>query len=216
MKNLFITGCDWKTEWQLPWFLENFKKHNPSEDIVVFNFGSKPLQNYSDPIQMNDENTGGWFKKPSAMLKASTRAKNVCWLDTDCEVLQPLSKIFRLTEKNKLAMAEDRPWSKRRGEKWHNSGVVAFQGRPLILSQWSEKCMGMREPPNPLYGDQDILHHMLKDPIKRMASITDLPPEYNTLRLDYIDNIAPKDPRVIHHTGKMGKEKIRELMRGAR
>jgi len=33
--NLFITGCDVKTQWMLPWFVENFKKHNPDEELVI-------------------------------------------------------------------------------------------------------------------------------------------------------------------------------------
>ena len=36
--NLFLTGCDEKTEWQLPWFLENYFKHN-NTPIAIGNFG---------------------------------------------------------------------------------------------------------------------------------------------------------------------------------
>jgi lipopolysaccharide biosynthesis glycosyltransferase len=211
---VYITGCDRATEWQLPWFVSNFKKHNPGEELLVFNFDSKPLD-YSGPtVQLEQDNTTKWFKKPAAMLKASTMAKNVLWLDTDCEVLQRLNKVFDKTEENKLALVEDRPWSKRRGVKWYNTGVVAFRNRPNILDAWHAACSGMKYASEaPLYGDQDVLHAILKDPLKRMIHITDLPHEYNTLRLDFVDEIAPKDPKVIHHTGRLGKEKIRELMR---
>ena len=35
---LIVTGCDEKTEWQLPWFLDNYFKHN-TIPIAVANFG---------------------------------------------------------------------------------------------------------------------------------------------------------------------------------
>ena len=28
LDKLFLTGCDIKTEWQLPWFLNNYLKQN--------------------------------------------------------------------------------------------------------------------------------------------------------------------------------------------
>ena len=31
---VFLTGCDHKTEWQLPWFLKNFKKQLNKTKIV--------------------------------------------------------------------------------------------------------------------------------------------------------------------------------------
>ena len=46
--------------------------------------------------------------------------------------------------------------------------------------------------------------------IKKLGAIRPLPHEYNTLRLDYIDKIDVKNPKVIHHTGKKGNEVIKE------
>ena len=37
-KRAFLTGCDETTEWMLPWFVENYKKHNDTP-IVFANFG---------------------------------------------------------------------------------------------------------------------------------------------------------------------------------
>jgi phosphatidylethanolamine-binding protein (PEBP) family uncharacterized protein len=47
-----------------------------------------------------------------------------------------------------------------------------------------------------------------------MIHISDLPREYNTLRLDLIDNTAPKNIKIMHWTGKKGKDKIRSMMNG--
>ena len=35
----FLTGCDHKTEWMLPWFVENFRLTNPSIPLIFANFG---------------------------------------------------------------------------------------------------------------------------------------------------------------------------------
>ena len=50
----------------------------------------------------------------------------------------------------------------------------------------------------------------LGNEIKKLGAIRPLPHEYNTLRLDYIDKIDVKNPKVIHHTGKKGNEVIKE------
>ena len=48
----------------------------------------------------------------------------VCWIDTDCQILDDISDIFSYSERDKLGMVEDRPWSSRRPEMgaWYNSG----------------------------------------------------------------------------------------------
>ena len=204
--NLFITGCDTNTQWQLPWFVDNFKKHNPNAELLIFDFGMKnnPFPNMSKKHFSQDK---GWFKKPSAMMKASLVADKVCWLDTDCEVRTNIEDIFNHTEPNKLCMVEDVPWSKRRGETWHNSGVVAFQGTPGILGEWATEISY-----NPKVGDQEVLHAMLSDPLKRMIHIKDISREYNTLRIDLIDNTAPKNIKVMHWTGAKGNDYIKGLL----
>lgn len=192
---LFITGCDSTTRWLLPWFTENFYRHNPDAQLKVYDFDTfKP-------------DLKGWFKKPAAMLDAALLSSNVCWLDTDCEVRADLDDIFTYLEPNKLAMVEDVPWSKRRGEKWHNSGVVAFQSYPVILSEWAAATNN-----NPQVGDQEILHSITREGMRKLIHITDLPRDYNTLRLDLIDNSTPADIKVMHWTGAKGKEKIRSMM----
>jgi hypothetical protein len=39
MREVFLTGCDEKTEWQLPWFIHNFREHNPDGRLVLADFG---------------------------------------------------------------------------------------------------------------------------------------------------------------------------------
>jgi hypothetical protein len=212
----FVTGCDEVTEWQLPWFLRNYLEFNDTH-LYVADFGmSEDMRDFVDKIEHDVtrikilSEAKGWFKKPRAMLDVSTKSKKTFWLDTDCQVMADISKIFDETVPYKLSMCEDRPWSKRRGELgvWYNSGVVGFQDTPNLLKAWSERCIS-----NPIQGDQETLYAMFAgDEIAKMACIEPLPHKYNTLRLDYIDNIAVKDPLIIHHTGEKGKVVIREQM----
>ena len=194
-KKLFFTGCDSKTSWMLPWFKDNFRKHNPDAELMIMNFDD-----------MFFDHTG-WFKKPAAMMFASSLAEKVCWLDTDCEVRGNLDPIFSRIEPNKLSMVEDVPWSKRRQETWHNSGVVAFQGIPIILKKWADEVKRA-----PVVGDQEVLHSMLRVGMNRLMHIEDLPRQYNTLRIDLIDKSEPKNIKILHWTGAKGKEEIKRQM----
>lgn len=199
LSELFITGCDSNTSWMLPWFKDNFFKHNPDANLHVFDF---------------NEMGNGWFCKPDAMVKASKMADKVCWLDTDCEVRSDITGIFNLTEPNRLSMVEDQPWSKRRGETWHNSGVVAFQQKPVILNHWYLETTMITENTNPMFGDQDVLHSIVRTGLNRQIHINTIPKKWNTLRLDLLDGTEPPDVKIMHWTGKKGKDVIRKQMNG--
>ena len=211
LSKAFITGCDSNTEWMLPWFVDNYSKHN-KEQLFIYDFGMTEdmASRYSNIVLQVSKRHKGWFNKPQSLFDAiRTLADQICWLDTDCEVLADISGIFDYIENNRLAMVEDVPWSKRRGEKWHNSGVVALKNPiPFPLYEWVE-----RTNKYPEVGDQEVLHKWIgNNPLKRMQFITDLPREYNVLRLDYLDGTNHKDPKINHWTGRKGKDHIRRLM----
>ena len=207
-----ITGCDSKTEWQLNWFIENYGQ-NAHQPLIVADFGMS--DQYLDYVTkhprvngvMNLRNTQdkGWFNKPVAIFNSP--AVKTLWLDTDCEVKANLNPLFKMIVPGKLSMVEDKPWTKRRGEIWHNSGVVGVIGRPEILHNW---CNAVREKPE--VGDQEVLHSLL-NPITRISHINDLPFEWNVMRLatDHDDYKGPI--KIQHHTGAKGKEKIKGLMK---
>jgi len=208
---VFLTGCDASSEWMLPWFLKNYKKYHQTP-LIFADFGVTELtlqimkENSHAIIDMTKVKEKGWFKKPKAMLNSPSH--KTVWIDTDCQILENCDSIFDLIEPNKLLMAEDKPWSKRRKEVWHNSGVVGFTGKPEILQSWAYQIME-----NPHVGDQEVLHSML-DPLSKMTYIKDLPNEYNVLRLqEEIDGYRGKK-KIIHWTGRKGKDKIRSMMNG--
>jgi len=130
------------------------------------------------------------------------------WIDTDCEITDNIEGIFDMLEPNKLAMVEDKPWSKRRGETWHNSGVVGFIDKPIILHQWAQAVHD-----NPTVGDQEVLHGML-NPITKMTYIKDLPNEYNVMRLQLDHDGYNGKKKIVHWTGAKGKDRIRSMMNG--
>lgn len=214
LTNTFLTGCDSNTEWMLPWFISQYNKHN-NTPLILADFGISAQMKAQLP-QLNlhtvitIDKAIGWFKKPSAMIEAAKHATNVCWVDTDVHVLGNLIGIFSYIETEKLAMCEDRGWSKRRGEKWHNSGVVAFRNVPRILEEWAKMCNSAYETSQ---GDQEILHEMVcETPLKRVQYISDVPNIYNWLRLDLLDNIDTPDKLAMHWTGYKGKLQIKKMM----
>ena len=214
MREVFLTGCDKKTEWQLPWFIHNFQKHNDAR-LIIADFGmTEEMLSHISMYQIIEikSQEKGWFKKPRALLNASRLrdVDKVCWIDTDCEIKGNIEHIFDLSEPGKLGMVEDRPWSKIRNEmgKWYNSGVVLIEGTPTILGNWASACLR-----DPVQGDQEVLYFMMGgDEVKKLVYINPLPHTYNTLRLDYIDGIAVKNPLIVHHTGFKGNKVIRKQM----
>ena len=211
----FLTGCDSNTEWMLDWWFKNYKKHNSKNIPVIFaNFGvSKVVRENIDThfdyvIDMQPHETKNWFLKPEAMIRASKLANKICWIDTDCEILRPIGNIFEYSVENKLSMVEDLPWTKRRGETWHNSGVVLFEGTPRILKEWRDQINV-----SPAVGDQEVLHAMLRDdPLKKRVYIEDLPNIYNWLRIQLLDGQDSSKKKIIHWTGFKGKDHIKRLI----
>lgn len=212
-KRCFITGCDSNTEWMLKWFLENYTKHNDTP-IYFADFGVSEemkawiqISNFAQIIEIPKQRVGGWFYKPTALL--ASPCEETCWIDTDIEVLGDLSGVFKYVEDDKLGMVEDKPWSRRRGEKWHNSGVVAIRDKPQILHKWANDCRK-----KPKVGDQEVLHDIVNlTPLMRLQYISDLPNIYNWLRIQ-IDNDGQDNPNklAMHWTGRKGKDIIKKRM----
>ena len=207
-----LTGCDSNTEWQLNWFIENYGNHE-NRPLIIADFGmSEQYLNYvsnhprvSGIMNLRKTKEEGWFNKPIAMFNSP--AVKTVWVDTDCEIKTNLNPLFRMIVPNKLNMVEDKPWTKRRKEIWHNSGVVGFIGRPEILHTW---CNAIRDNPN--VGDQEVLHTLL-NPITRITHINDIPSEWNVMRLATDEDGYTGPISIQHHTGSKGKVKIRGLMK---
>ena len=208
-ERVVLTGADHNAEWMLPWFFKNYKKHNKLP-VIMADFGMTPKgltfakKHSAEIINLKQNNEKGWFLKPKAMMTCNSQF--TVWIDIDCEVLGNVEPIFKLVEPEKLAMVQDHPWIKRRGELWHNSGVVAFYRKPRILRAWMDEVTTAK-----CRGDQEVLHAMLS-PITKITYIKDLPHKYNVLRIDVDDGNVPENPVIIHWTGSKGKDEIRSKM----
>ena len=204
----FVTGCDSNNEWQLPWFFENYKKHNDTP-LVFADFGVSDIEavkpHVHAVIDLTRIEEKGWFKKPKAIAHCPAQQK--VWLDTDCEIRGNIGGIFELLKPNMLNMVEDKPWAKRRGGVQYNSGVVGVVGNPMILNMWAQ---WIKE--GEAVGDQETLTANL-NPITSIKYINPLPNEYNWLRLQIEnDNEPATDARVVHWTGQKGNDRIRSMM----
>lgn len=211
----FLTGSDKNNEWMLKWWLDNYKKHN-SLPVLFADFGVSDKMrkwaenNFDKVLNMPELTTLAWFLKPFSMIEASKDCKKVCWIDTDCHILQPIEDIFKYVVPQKLSMVIDRPWTERFNQTWHNSGVVAFENCPNILVAWEKLC---RTTPDQR-GDQEILHAMMSnDELQRRIFIEDVPAFYNWLRLDIEDGRDSNRKKIMHWTGRKGKEVIKEIMK---
>ena len=210
----FLIGADKETEWMIDWFITTYRNCGNMQKFVFADFGLSPdgrkyVENHPMIIgvmEMENKQPKAWFLKPEAMFFAPVR--KCIWLDMDMEVKEKIDDMFDLLVPNKLCMIEDKPWTKRRGEKWFNSGVVGFIGKPRILREWALKTANKNHLE---VGDQEVLHSML-NPITQLTYIHELPNEYNVLRLQVeLDNYkGPK--KIIHWTGAKGKERIKEIM----
>ena len=206
----FVTGCDENHEWMLEWFFKNYKKHMKDVPLVFANFGLTPdglkkvRENVHAVMNLKPFDEEGWFKKPMSMIKCPS--KKTIWIDLDCEIRDDISNLFNMLKPNMLNMVEDKPWTMRGQELWHNSGVVGFIDKPTILYDWAK---AIRD--NPVQGDQEVLH-LLLNPITKIKYITDIPNEYNVLRLQVETDGYAGAIKVMHWTGQKGKNKIRAML----
>ena len=231
LERTFVTGCDKHTEWQLKWFLANFRKHNPISSIVFCDFGVsdemlKWAEKNFDEIVYNNRfereilktiDCPRWVLKPFAMLEVDAHKK--VWIDTDCEVLGNISGIFAHLVDGRITLAQDLPWSSRRREVWHNTGVFGVIGNPNVLHEWVHQCRMMAVPysmGNVPIGDQDALHALAgQDPMHRMIYINDLPNIYNWLRIQLLDGQDSPKKLIMHWTGQKGNDEIRKKINWA-
>lgn len=226
MNRTFITGCDEKTEWMLPWFLENYKKHNDLP-ITFADFGVSARiriwaeDNFDKVVTIHEDNLNfkgnpKWFLKIKALQE--TNGDRV-WIDTDCEILGSIYTIFNYMDPTKLNIVRDKPWTKRRSEVWYNTGVVGVSENTqidVLLQEWYRNSLvyiNKSQSVNPIFGDQDILHEILRDPMKSLIYINELPNEFNWLRLQLLDGENSPRKLIMHWTGAKGKEEIRRKMK---
>lgn len=208
-----LVGCGSEQEWMLPWWWENYKKHNTLPVLFIdMGEGDKAMtpgmkdwckeRGYLAPLHLP---LAGWFQKPFAFAK--TVFEESVWTDVDCEIRGSLEPAFDYC-KFGIAAAED-PYYKLGGKKTVpislNSGVVAFKFGNEIISKW---CDTITREGKDYRDDQIILNVMAH---QNPGKVGILPRKFNWLRLDGDTN---PEAVCIHWTGGKGKEIIRAKMEG--
>jgi hypothetical protein len=123
----------------------------------------------------------------------------VCWLDIDCEVVAPCEEIFDFPTTKKMAMTKDVI----RDNLWA-TGVNVVKGKPDILYKWADVC---ETNSSGIRGDQECLAMLIG---KSDEEIIEMPQEYQWLRLTLAQGIDSPNKKIIHWTGPVGKQHIRE------
>ena len=203
---MILTGVDSNHEDILDWWIKNAKKFVKNETIGVWDFGITPMtrciieNNHPDiwlskPLEKHK--TSGWFYKLHAVIEAPE--KRVAWLDVDCEILTDISDVFDLVKPDTIGLTRD--WV--RGN-WWATGVIVVNDRPNLLYEWNNRLNfgdGIR-------GDQEALEEMISN--YTHPQITELPQEYQWLRISLNQGKDSADKKVIHWTGPKGREYIRK------
>ena len=212
-----LVASDKNGEWLLDWWWNNYSREN-SYPVAFIDFGmsneklkwcSERGQTIEFPFTLKTtENKeflekakaqygneihaarNCWFKKPLALTL--TPFKQTIWLDTDCEVLGSLSKLFNYKG---LALAKTGI-----GSDEYNSGVVIYEKNSPIIQKWADNAVSN----NANYiGDQDLFSHMV---FNEQLKVTDLPFEYNW----NISNGINENALIIHWSSTWGKTYIKK------
>jgi hypothetical protein len=217
-----IVGSDISQEWLLPWWWENYRRHN-AHPVAFFDFGLSPSKKQwcqdrgqliklpiadifikdreEVPLAEIWESRYGetfwnsrkaWFKKPLACLQSPFQ--KTIWLDLDCEVLGPLDFLFQAcNHPSGLAIAKDQT------APTYNSGVIAFRQHNPIIQKWADQSL---QKTDLFRGDQDLLSQIIDRPI------CELPQIYNW-NIGYGMN---DDAVICHWLGDMAKMALKNQL----
>ena len=216
MNKTFLVGSDHQLEDLLPWWYSNVKKYNPDIHVTVADFGLTQsgkhwAETHGDKVLTYERHPKlAWFYKPTSMIECPY--EYTCWLDLDCEVLKPVDEIFNFPTDEKMALTQDVV----RGNPDHDSGIFwwaagvnVVKGKPKILRDWAYHTMNSDQR-----GDQEVLHQMIEVNPEYNNMIIKMPIEYQWLRIMLVNGQDSPDKKIIHWTGPVGKQHIREnLMR---
>ena len=212
MNKSFLVGSDHHLEDLLPWWYLNVKKYNPDIHVTVADFGltlsgQHWAETHADKVLKYEKHSKlAWFYKPQAMIDCPY--EYTCWLDIDCEVLKPVDEIFNFPTKEKMALTQDvvrgNP-DHDAGIFWWATGVNVVKGKPKILRDWAYHTTH-----SDLRGDQEVLHQMIKTNLEYNNMIIRMPLEYQWLRISLANGYDSPDKKIIHWTGPVGKQHIRE------
>ena len=209
---MILTGVDSNHEDIIEWWIKNAQKHVKNETIGVWDLGMTPMTRsiieYNYPnvwlsTPLDKHKTSGWFYKLHAVIDAPE--KRVAWLDVDCEILTDISDVFDLVKPDTIGLTRD--WVR---EDWWATGVIVVNDRPNLLYEWNNRLLAGDD----IRGDQEALKDLIGS--NTHPQITELPQEYQWLRISLNKGKDSPNKKVIHWTGPKGKKFIREHLQHGR
>ena len=216
MNKTFLCGSDNNLEDLLPWWYFNVKKHNPDIHVTVADFGLTQsgkhwAETHADKVLTYERHPKlAWFYKPQAMIDSPY--EYTCWLDKDCEVLCPIPEIFDFPTDEQMAMTEDVVRSGLHSGVgssgfWWAAGVNVIKGKPRIVKDWAYHTTNSDQR-----GDQEVLHQMIEVNPEYNKMLVKMPLEYQWLRISLDNYYDSPNKKIIHWTGPVGKQHIREKL----
>ena len=218
-----LVGSDISFEWLLPWWWENYRRHNLFP-VAFVDFGmSTSMKNWCrkrgdllslsvsdlcisgkeevDPLLVEnwEEKGGKRFWEIRAIWYKKLIAclqspfKRSIWIDLDCEILSQLDPIYSFC---KEPAGLSVAWYEEADT--FNGGVIAFERGSPVFEKWVVEAF---ENQHQFRGDEEVLTALVKE---KKISLEELPRKYNwsyKLKL-------PSEPSIIHWYGPVGKHQI--------
>ena len=200
---MILTGVDTNHEHLIEWWVDNALRHNPNENIGVWDFGMSFDKREKIKIEypnvwlstpLNKHNTSGWFYKLHAVIEAPE--KRVAWLDVDCEILTSIEDVFDLVPPDMIGLTRDIVRAN-----WWATGVIVVNDRPKLLYDWNYRLNAGN-----IRGDQEALKEMIGT--EPNEQIQELPQDYQWLRISLNSGHDSPTKKVIHWTGPVGRKHI--------
>ncbi len=226
-KQGIIVGSNQSQEWLLPWWWENYKKHN-QYPVAFFDFGltsdmKKWCREKGPLIQLPQSDVFIKDKEeipPSTALDWESRHgetfwnyrktwfkkplaclqspfEKTIWIDLDCQIQSSLEPLFQIDSSLALSRDMDAPCPY---YPVYNSGVIVFHKNNPLLKEWATLAFEQ----NDLYmGDQDLLSKII---FEKKYPIIELEPLYNW---SIFHGLNP-EATIIHWICDLGKNLLRD------
>ncbi len=220
-----IVGSNQLQEWLLPWWWENYARHNRFPvgfvDFGMSDDGKKWCRERGELIdvpaidgwvkdreEVDPDLADQWESRHGKVFWGYRNAwfqkplaclqspfKRTIWIDNDCEVRKPIDPLFNACGHPSNIALVRDPGADASPFPIYNSGVIAFQRGAFLIQEWAKQSLQRNDR---YRGDQDLLSQII---LEKGIRVHELPNIYNWP--SYKDT---RDEVVIcHWLGDLGK-----------
>jgi hypothetical protein len=222
-----LVGSDLAQEWLLPWWWDNYRKHNDHPVTWVDLGMTEKMRDWcrergelirllvadifvAPQEEVSPENTAYWQEHYGTSFWAcrdawfkkpaaflQTPYQRTIWIDSDCEVRGPLTPLFDYADHPSGISLCEDLYPLRRTPPVYNSGVVVYRWGLPLITTWAKLAFDKSAH---FMGDQDILSKAIHD---HKIDIVPFSGAYNRSRRDPEEGAI-----VVHFHGSNGKKMI--------